>query len=76
MIQVKNLICSYAPDKPVIGPLSFSIAKGDIACLIGPNSIGKSTLFKTILGLLKPLSGSIAVNGRDYRAHTPKNLPA
>lgn len=74
MIRVENLICGYAPGKPVVGPLSFEIEKGDIACLIGPNGIGKSTLFKTILGLLKPLGGSIAVNGRDYRAYTPKEF--
>lgn len=74
MIRVENLVCGYAPGKPVIGPLSFEIEKGDIACLIGPNGIGKSTLFKTILGLLKPLGGSIAVNGRDYRGYNPKEF--
>ncbi len=74
MIKVENLICGYAPNKPVIGPLSFEIEKGDIACLIGSNGIGKSTLFKTILGLLKPLGGSIVVNGSDYHANTPKEF--
>ena len=39
MIKVENLICGYAPNKPVIGPLSFEIEKGDIACLIGSNGI-------------------------------------
>ncbi len=74
MIKVENLVCGYTPGKPIIGPLSFEIAQGDIACLIGPNGIGKSTLFKTILGLLKPLSGAIAVKNRDYRAYTAKEF--
>ncbi len=74
MIRVENLVCGYAPGLPIVGPLSFTIEKGDIACLIGPNGIGKSTLFKTILGLLKPLDGSIAVHGKDYRAYTAKEF--
>lgn len=57
-----------------MGPLSFKIKKGDIACLIGPNGVGKSTLFKTILGLLKPLIGSIKVKSKDYRAYSAKEF--
>lgn len=74
MIRVDNLICGYTHRNPVIGPLSFEIERGDIACLIGPNGIGKSTLFKTILGLLKPLGGSISINGKDFQAYTAKEF--
>ncbi|HCC34665.1 MAG TPA: iron ABC transporter ATP-binding protein [Ruminococcaceae bacterium] len=74
MIQVENLVCGYAPEKPVIGPLSFEIKKGEVVCLIGPNGIGKTTLFKTILGLLKPLSGAIAVGGKDYYSYSAKEF--
>ena len=74
MIRVEDLVCGYHPGKPVIGPLSFEIKKGDIACLIGPNGIGKTTLFKTILGLLKPMGGAIHVNGRNYRDYSAKDF--
>ncbi len=74
MLQVKNLVCGYVPGKPVIGPLSFAVEQGEVACLIGPNGIGKTTLFKTILGLLKPLGGQIAVDGIDTRAYTAKQF--
>ena len=39
--------------------LSFTIKKGDYLCIVGENGAGKSTLLRAILGLLKPLSGSI-----------------
>ena len=39
--------------------LSFTIKKGDYLCIVGENGVGKSTLLRAILGLLKPLSGSI-----------------
>jgi ABC-type cobalamin/Fe3+-siderophores transport system ATPase subunit len=72
MIRVEALICGYTPGRPVIGPLSFEVKQGEVACLIGPNGIGKTTLFKTILGLLKPQGGSISVGGRDYRKYSAK----
>ena len=74
MIQVSDLVCGYHTGKPIIGPLSFEIKKGDIACLIGPNGIGKTTLFKTILGLLRPLGGSIHVAGKDYHDYSAKEF--
>ena len=74
MITVDKLVCGYHPGKPIIGPLSFGVQKGEIACLIGPNGIGKTTLFKTILGLLKPLGGSIAMGGKDCRQYSAKEF--
>lgn len=74
MLKVENLVCGYHPGKPVIGPLSFQIGKGDVACLIGPNGIGKTTLFKTILGLLKPLQGSIFIHGKTSLSYTAKQF--
>ena len=40
--------------------LSFSVNEGDYLCIVGENGSGKTTLMKTILGLQKPLAGSIA----------------
>lgn len=74
MLEVKELLCGYEANKPIIGPLTFSVAKGEIVCLLGPNGIGKTTLFKTILGVLKAQSGSISVLGKDYRDYTTKEF--
>lgn len=74
MLNVQNLICGYHPQKPIIGPLSFSVEKGQIICMIGPNGIGKTTLFKTVLGLLKPLGGSITIQGKALSEYSVKEF--
>ena len=61
ILEVKDLVCGYHPGRPIIGPISFNVDRGEVVCLIGPNGIGKTTLFKTVLGILKPQSGSIMV---------------
>ncbi len=43
--------------KRLLGPLSFSLARGDLWGVVGPNGSGKTTLAKTLLGLLPPLRG-------------------
>lgn len=48
----------------ILDDLSFSIPSGSITTLIGPNGAGKSTLIKIIMGILKPSSGQITINGQ------------
>lgn len=47
----------------ILRGLDFSVDAGDYLCIVGENGSGKSTLMKTILGLLKPVSGTIAWGG-------------
>ena len=54
----ENLSLGYN-SHTVVENLNFSVNAGDYLCIVGENGSGKSTLMKTILGLLKPLSGSI-----------------
>jgi PrtD family type I secretion system ABC transporter len=49
--------------RPVIRPLSFSVAPGEIVGIIGPGAAGKSTLCKMLVGLLAPGSGSVQLDG-------------
>ena len=58
-LECKNLTLGYGT-KIVIENLSFSVNKGDYLCIVGENGSGKTTLMKTILRLLKPLSGTIS----------------
>ena len=74
ILEVNDLVCGYRPGKPVIGPLSFSVQEGEVVCLLGPNGIGKTTLFKTVLGLLTPLSGAISLEGRSSRDFSVKEF--
>ncbi len=50
---------------PAITDISLNISKGEFICIVGPSGCGKSTLLSIIAGLLKPSSGSIAINGRE-----------
>ena len=49
--------------KLVGSDVSFALAGGEILCLLGPNGGGKTTLFKTVLRLLEPRGGTVAVDG-------------
>lgn len=57
-IKCENLTLGY-DGVPVTEAVSFEVGKGDYLCIIGENGAGKSTLVKTLLNLIKPLSGSI-----------------
>ncbi len=52
---------------PVLWEIDFEIPKGLLVGVIGPNGAGKSTLLQTILGILKPISGSISVFDQPYK---------
>ena len=57
-LTCKDLSCGYE-QKAVVTNVNFSVSQGDYLCILGENGSGKSTLVKTLLGLNKPLSGSI-----------------
>lgn len=53
----------------VVENLSFSLNQGEYLCIVGENGTGKSTLVKTLLGLIKPLKGKISINadGKNHK---------
>lgn len=59
-ITCENLELGYE-GVPIVSDLSFKVDKGDYLCIVGENGAGKSTLVKTLLQLLKPMSGTISM---------------
>ncbi len=62
MLNVENVNVSYGSVK-ILWDVDFHIEEGEIITIIGPNGAGKTTIVKTIMGLLKPTSGTIEFNG-------------
>ncbi|MEU7906632.1 energy-dependent translational throttle protein EttA [Actinoplanes sp. NPDC049118] len=60
VIESKDLVKGFE-DRVLIDNLSFSLPRNGIVGIIGPNGVGKTTLFKTIVGLEKPDSGTVRV---------------
>lgn len=58
MIELADATIGY-PRKPVLEGVSLKIDEGDYAVIYGENGCGKSTLLKTMLGIIKPLSGKV-----------------
>lgn len=72
-LEIKHLTCGY--QKKIINEeISFSIDSGEIICLLGPNGVGKTTLFKGLLGLVDVISGSVLVDGQDIRNWNTRRL--
>ncbi|MDO8493914.1 MAG: ABC transporter ATP-binding protein [Deltaproteobacteria bacterium] len=64
MIEITNLYKSFK-DQPVLRGVNLSIPKGKITVIIGPSGCGKTSLLRHIIGLLKPDSGRVVVDGTD-----------
>ncbi|NUT17950.1 MAG: energy-dependent translational throttle protein EttA [Hamadaea sp.] len=60
VIEAKDLVKGFG-DRVLIDGLSFSLPRNGIVGIIGPNGVGKTTLFKTIVGIEKPDSGTVKV---------------
>ncbi|MGY1741707.1 MULTISPECIES: ABC transporter ATP-binding protein [unclassified Blastococcus] len=68
MIEAHELTKRYGSTTAVDG-ISFTIAPGSVTGFLGPNGAGKSTTMRMIMGLDRPTSGTVTVNGRPYAAH-------
>ena len=64
MLEVRNLGAGYG-DVQILREVSLFVRAGEIATLIGSNGAGKSTLLNAICGILRPLSGSVLLDGKD-----------
>lgn len=85
IFECKDVTLGYE-NKVVAKNLNFKIDQGDYLCVVGENGTGKSTLIKTLLGLIKPLNGEVIANvqGKNHKGvgylpqqtHAQKDFPA
>ncbi|MDP4182794.1 MAG: ABC transporter ATP-binding protein [Bacillota bacterium] len=63
-LDIIRATCGYGKKK-VAENISLSVQSGEVLCLLGPNGVGKTTLFKSILGFLRLMDGEIVLNGEN-----------
>ena len=73
MLEVNNLSFSYG-GRPILKNIDLRAEKGQFVSILGSNGVGKSTLFKCILGILRDYSGTVTVDGRDTRGMSVREL--
>lgn len=71
IIELENVHKSYGSHEVLTG-IDLSVEEGEVYGLLGPNGVGKTTLFQTILGLLNNEKGSIRVKGSEKRGKEMK----
>jgi len=72
-LQIEDLTCGYRGIK-IVESITFNIEGGENVCLLGPNGVGKTTFFKTLLGFLKPISGRVLLDGKNTVKLSRKRL--
>lgn len=73
LFDVRNISFSY-DDETIFSDISFSINKGDVLCILGPNGTGKTTLIKCLNGLHDIDSGEILINGENMKGLSFKQI--
>lgn len=73
LLKVQQVIGGYG-DKPIVRGISFSLERGKVLGILGPNGCGKSTLLKLISGILDRQSGDVWINGKPIEAYSTRAL--
>ena len=74
IISLSQLSVGYTLSHPVISDINLELKSGQLACLIGENGIGKSTLLKTLTGFLPKLKGSLLLDNRDIESFSQREI--
>jgi branched-chain amino acid transport system ATP-binding protein len=69
-LEISNLNAGY-DGTPILRDVSFSVDDSEIVGIVGRNGVGKTTLLKSIMGLLEPETGSIQYNGEELTGRSP-----
>jgi len=69
ILELDGVTVGY--DTPVLREIDLAVEEGEIVGVVGKNGVGKTTLMKTVIGLLEPSTGSITYDGRDVTHDAP-----
>lgn len=75
MLNVENISVHYGMIQAVKG-ISFEVKEGEIVSLIGANGAGKTTILRTISGLVRPSKGTILFEGKNIEKETSPKIVA
>src|SRR5688500_6997344 len=64
MLTISNLQVTYG-ESTILREVSIRVPAGQVVCLMGRNGVGKTTLMKSVMGLLRPRTGQVHLNGED-----------
>ena len=73
LMEVRNLETYYGPTMAIRG-VSFDVPQGEIVTILGANGAGKTTILKTISGIMDPQKGSVSYEGREIQKMDPDRV--
>lgn len=73
ILHTKELVVGYGREN-IVSQLELGVVRGQVVGILGPNGSGKTTIIRTICGLLKPVSGVVYLDGRNLSKLTPLEI--
>jgi putative ABC transport system ATP-binding protein len=74
ILETKNLTRVVGKDKVIVNDISLTVRRGETLALVGPSGAGKSSLLRLLNRLDEPTSGTVLLEGVDYRTLEPRKL--
>jgi branched-chain amino acid transport system ATP-binding protein len=75
LLEIRNISSGYG-EVQILWDVSLELERGKLTALVGSNGVGKTTLLRTVVGLVKPWQGSIAFEGHDVTRLSPHSKAA
>jgi len=73
LLEIRDLVVSYG-QVPAVNGVSLDLAAGELGVVLGANGAGKTTIIKTVMGLLRPRSGSVRFDGMELVGKRPHEI--
>ena len=74
ILKVENGNFAYSKGANVLNDINFEVKSGELLAILGPNGVGKTTLLRALMGMLKWKSGKSYIDGEDIKSMSPKKL--